>query len=168
MDTKLCINKDGTIEKYNLRPLKENSQGELSTMIPLIDWEYMKTINGGAETRTMTPFPRLTVANSLNGYPRYTVFLKDSFKNYKEIVFHCTRPIYCDYTYTKRYTSEELDLIMKSYLDVIVFCNDGLYFILHSYNKSIHYPSDKVSSENIFSCSPITNGIVPIEIYGIK
>lgn len=168
MDTKLCINKDGTIEKYNLRPLKENSQGELSTMIPLIDWEYMKTINGGTETRTMKPFSYLNLNNSLNGYPKYTVFLKDSFRNYKEIIFHCTRFGSGDYVYTKRYTSEELDLIMKSYLDVIIFCNDGLYFILHTYNKSARCPYDKVSSENIFSCSSATNGIVPVEIYGVK
>ena len=144
---------------------------ETPTLIPLVDWEKMKQLNGGNDVRNIRNGGTGIVAyggdnDFSGGYPRGSIFLKQSYKNFDKILVLCSDDSsdFCYYNLMDRW---ELELLFANlYRFNIASSTDNYWCVRGNKRGTITAAQSPLSTETIWMGYEQNSSVV--EIYGIK
>lgn len=133
-------------------------------IIPLIDWERMKQENGGQDVRNIINTAAGIVAyggdtNFGGRYPKGTIILKQSYKNFDKILVCCTNDG-GDYSYSKVWDKWELEFVFANSFRFEIAISRHSHWQIRGNNIA------SLSTETLWRGYEQNCGVV--EIYGIN
>lgn len=142
---------------------------EIPTLVPLVDWEHMnQERSGGHSIRNLSNSGTGIVAyggdsDFRNGYPKGTIFLKQSYKNFDKILV-CGADDNCDLSLTTLWDTWQLEFMFNNSYQFALFESRGNFWNIWGNKRgSSNAP---LSTETVWRGNGQNSGIV--EIYGVN